>query len=219
MPSRPIQPHGKLSKAKALSYVTDRVDIYGEHPERRPQEQSWFAAQAYFAGQPYFIEADGRIRVPRQLSANKQRFKANLIRPLVTRALAKLESNNVSFRVAPKTGDRVDRHAAKIAERVHEHLRVETKFDKKREIAMLWAALCGSGYMKIGFDPLKGQPKRIYLSEQDRRIPDIAPLYDDGLRQDREQRGLFDDIYPGEITCDVVSPYKIYWDPQIVWRE
>ena len=204
----------KLDKKQAYTYVTGRLDVDGTRAERRPLEQLWFENEAYFAGAQHFIVDKGRIRYPNHRNPNREWFQANRILPKVYRAVSKLLQTNAVFKVAPKSGDRDARHAAKVGEMVFEHLRQVTDFENKQFRTLMWAAICGSGFMKVTWDPDAGEPQRVYLQEVkgEGKIPDIRPIYDSHLRQEREQKGLFEDIMPGEAKVDVVSPFQMHWD-------
>ncbi len=201
-----------LSKKEALQYVGERLDVDGHRAERRPLEQLWFENEAYFAGAQHFVVDKGRIRYPNHRNPNREWFQANRILPKVFRAVSKLLQTNAQFRVSPKSGDREDRHAAKVGEQVFDHLRQVTDYEEKQFRAILWAAICGSGFLKVTWDPDAGTPQRVYFQEGGDRVPDIAPLYDAHMRQEREQKGLYEDIKPGEVNLEVVSPFQMHWD-------
>lgn len=202
---------GRLSTAEAQQYVQHYVDISGDAPERRSLERLWFVNKAYYMGAQYIVLDDGRLRIPRRRGKNRELFQANKILPKVIKALAKLTSNNVDFVVAPKSGDFEDVLAADTAMRVWESIRQGTKFRQKMRRATLEAALCGTGWLKVTFDPLKGTPERIYTNPDG--SANLQPEFDPALKQKFEQEGNFVDDYPGEIEVSVPSTFNVYWDP------
>lgn len=96
--------------------------------------------------------------------------------------------------------------------RVFAHLKQVTKFHSKKRRALLDAALCGSGFLQITFDPLAGVPSRTWFKGNG-RTPDMEAEFDRTLQQQAEQKGHFIDRSAGELRVDVVSPFQLYWDP------
>lgn len=201
----------------ALQYVMDRLDPHGSQSERRRLEQLWFGNLSYYTGVPYFVPdpITGGIRGPKRTKGSRRKtlHQANLVRPKVLRAIAKLEQVNPTYRVAPKSGSREDRHAAKLAELVFRHLWQTTKFQTKRRRALLWAAICGSGFLKISWDPEAGTAQRVWLKE-DQDLPDVEAAIFPEIRQAREAAGRFEDTYPGEVDVEVIEPFHLWWDPK-----
>lgn len=196
---------------KSLTYVKDRVDMRGDSHARRLLEQSWFGNLAYYAGQQLFSERNGAILPIRSASLRKRvRHTANEIRPRVIRAVSKVMGFDPEASVTPQSGDRSDRHAAKVAEKILEHLEQVTSFNKKKRQALIWAAITGSGWIRASWDPDAGLANRIYLDEEG--MPDIAPMYDINLRNDAEIAGRFEDVYPGEVDLEVINPFAMRWD-------
>ncbi len=167
----------------------------------------------YYAGTQWAVWGELGLRPPRSVDPNLRRYKENLILPKVTRAVAKLSQINGQFRVAPKSGDRKDRHAAKIGDLIFSHLRQSTKFEAKRRRALTWAAICGSGFLKVCWDPDKGDALRIYQRSRQDKTPIVTPYYDDDLRRQKDADGEFYDLFEGDIACEVVSPFQLHWDP------
>lgn len=203
----------RLTEEEAYQYVFERVDVNGEQPERRPLEQTWFANQAYFAGQQWFVEADGRIRAPKKVNPHREYYVANRILPKVIRSISKIEEARAAFRAIPRSNRWEDLRAAQVAERLREYLMGSLKLQKKRARALQWAAVTGSGFLKCTWDPDLGVPSRVYWRSPQDHWPTIEPFYDDTLRQEKEQAGHFSDVYPGDVRLDVVPPYQVYWDP------
>lgn len=200
----------------AYQYVMDRLDPNGTQAERRRLEQLWFGNLSYYTGAPYFINdpITGAIRAPKSKSVRRRTLhQANLIRPKVLRAIAKLEQVNPTFKVAPASPSREDRHAAKLSELVFRHLWQVTKFQQKRRRALLWAATCGSGFLKISWDPTAGTANRIWLKE-DENLPDVDAAINPVIRQAREAKGRYRDTFPGEVDVEVVEPFQMWWDPK-----
>ena len=205
---------GDFTDAEAFQYVHHYVDISGDAPERRALERLWFVNKAYYAGAQYIVLDDGRLRVPRRRGKNKEFFQANKILPKVVKATAKLLSLNPDMVVAPKSGEMEDIMASHTAMRVWTWLKQTTKFQKHLRRALNEAALCGTGWLKITFDPLKGTPDRIYTKGKGGTGgSDMGPLFDEELRRRADLAGNFVDDFPGEVNISVPSTFSVYWDP------
>ena len=203
----------RLKKDDAFGYVLERVNPYGEQPERRNFERSWFISTALFAGQPHLVELDGTLRAPVNMDRNRELHSANLILPKVERSVAKLLQLRADMGVAPNTGHPADRHAAKIAEKVWEHLKLQTGYRAKLTATLLDAAIMGSGFMKITWNPVKGRASRVYWRSKDDHSPDPAAFMDHRVRREKERQDLFEDTFPGDVDIENPSPFQIFPDP------
>ncbi len=206
-----VKLRGRLNSGEALQYVHHYVDVTGEAPERRALERLWWVNKAYYMGAQIIVMDDGRLRVPRRRGKNREFFQANKILPKVVKAVAKLLSTNTDFVVAPKSGDFEDILAADTALKVWDSIKQQTKSRAKMRRATIDAAVCGSGWLKVTFDPMKGTPDRIYTNPDGSAT--LEPEFNPDLRQQFEKEGRFVDDYPGEICVDVPSPFNVYWDP------
>lgn len=191
-----------------LDYVLRRVEPGGQQAERRPFEQLWFGNLAYYSGNQHFIAEDGTIRIPRRLNPRKSFYKANFIAPNVLRAVSRLMAANLEFHVAPESPDVRDRHAARVSEKLFSHLRETTHFKRKQTLALIWAAICGSGFLKITWDPLRGEAARVYIHPRDGVRADL----NDFQEREYEKEGWFEDNHLGDVRTDVVNPFQIHWD-------
>lgn len=199
----------KLSDEGALDYVLERVDARSESFERRAFERLWFGNYNFLIGASSWTGDQRTPWIPRSINPNRKGYQANLILPKLYRAVAKVLQVNPTFRVAPRTHHRQDRHASKIAERVYDHLKQVTGY---RQLRMQWtldAALYGSGFLKICWDPDAGRPDRVWLREDGSAYMD--PKFDPQLRQQVEMEGRFRDIATGEVSLSVCSPFQLHW--------
>lgn len=214
-----------LSNEKAYERVNSRVSPTILHPERAEWVRRIFRNLAYLSGIQSFYQNPwtGRLEVVNKPNSypNKRDFTANLILPYTMRAVSKLVELRAEFVVAPNSDSRQDREAAKIGEKVFQHIRENTRFEDKRMRASLWAATCGLGALKITWDPERGEPERIYLMTKEERraagYPDGSdgpPLVDLPPEQQRarDNTGDYKDVTPGDIRCDVVNPFCLHWD-------
>lgn len=202
---------GTLSDPEAFQYVHNYVDISGDAPERRALERLWFVNKAYYAGAQYIVLDDGRLRIPRRRGKNREFFQANKILPKVVKATAKLLAMNPDFIVAPKSGEFEDLVASQTSLKVWSHLKQTTKFGKQLRRALNEASLCGTGWLKVTFDPEKGVADRIYTKKGGGAT--LEPMFNEELRRQFELEGQFVDDFPGEVRIDVPSTFSVYWDP------
>lgn len=193
----------------AAAYVFERIGPYGDQPERRVFEATWFGNMAYYSGHQDLIQIDGRFQRPRRSSHN-QLYVVNLTLGKVLRAVSKLLQTDARFAAAPEDDSLEARHASMVSEKLFEHARREMKFRSKLRRAMEWAAITGSGYLKQTWNPETGTPSRVYL---EKGKPAIEPIFDPVLRQQKILNGEYVDTFPGDVQCDVVSPFQLYWDP------
>lgn len=199
-----------LTDGEAIDFVKKRMSGDGVQSERRGFEQQWFAALAAYAGIPFVTSPDGGIMAPRQLRTRKEHYNANLILPKALRFQAKLDSINPRIEILPKTTSWADLQAVKTARIAHRHALEVVDFAEQRRRALEWAIKCGVGFLKICWNPNSGAPERLYLDSK-RRV-DIDAEYDDTLRTQREEDGMYSDVYPGELDCELVEPFQQWWD-------
>lgn len=191
----------------ALNHVRQFVDYETQAPEREVYEQTWFRDTMYYAGQQYGIEEpDGRVRAPRG-NSNQQYYTANLVLPYAVRATSKISSQNFQTTVAPKSSRVEDRDAAKLAQRVNRHLDNILDYQRKSRTALRMSAMMGSGFLKFWWDPEAGTPTRIYQHPENGIQVDLPP----DVEREYDHRGWYVDTYPGEIRCEPVSLFNIWW--------
>ena len=201
---------GKLNDAEAINLITERVDRDRTHDARYALERLWWENIAYYRGLQHAVWGNDN-RLKRAKSPHRVTRITNLILPATMRSLAKLVSLDPFFTVAPASGDRQDRQAAKVAEKVRQHLMQQMRTDEKLETMLLWAACTGSCFGKVFWDEDGGIPERFYFdtrkSPDDIRIDLTAPE-----QLERESRGLFEDLPPGDVAFQVANPYQCRWD-------
>lgn len=198
-------------KQGAVDFVQSRISAGSLAAERRPMEENWFSNMAYLYGKPFFVPENGTIRPPKDPRFTRNKYQANLILPKVFRSLAKLQGLNATLMPLPMTDDRRDVQAAKLARLAFEHAQIVTKFKKKKRRAMMWAAVCGSGFLRPGWNPDIGSPSRIYLNENE-DTPNIEALFNEELRLYLEQKGRFREVRPGDLELEVIEPFQMWWD-------
>lgn len=210
---------------EALEAVSRAVDPDAQQPDRLEWERRMFRNLAYLSGIQHFSQdpISGRLLPLRDRRGRKRiDFTANLILPTVVKAVAKITGLSGAFTVAPNSGERKDREAAKIGEKFFDFVRLSEDFQDKEDRALLWAANTGLGVLKITWDPDAGDPERVYtMSPEEKEAAGLGGVSgtvasDPGLSPEAQRmkldRGEYEDIPRGDISIDVVSPYAFYWD-------
>jgi hypothetical protein len=198
------------SRDEILNRVLERAPPEGT-AERRALEEEWFANMAYLKGRQWFVPENGMIRPPRDRRVLAKKVSENLILPKVMRAIAQLIGVQAAYVPLPMSDHREDIQAARLAELAFLHAQEVTRFRTNLRRTLVWAAVSGSGFLRISWNQDAGEPRRIYL-RRDRDWPDAAALFDPDLRQELERDGRFRDVKPGEVECAVVEPFQFHWD-------
>jgi hypothetical protein len=199
----------RRTKAAALEYVQKHLDLHSGQTERRALEASWFVSCAYYAGQQNLsVDQYGEIHVP----PDELNYRANLIKPQMDRSVAKVLSAQLDYEAAPTTSDRDDLAGARVATKVFEHLRHVADWTEAEGLALKWAALNGTGFVKVTWDPDGGESHRAY--ERD-GIPVSSGQLDKKpeLRQQLDKAGDYEEFKEGEVSLEALSGFHIYVDP------
>jgi hypothetical protein len=199
-----------LKDEEALGLIDKLVRPFGHQSERIAQEQLWLRCIAYFYGKQHFIQDGVSLREPTNMPEHRVLYKANKMLGNILRAVAKINTLSWEGSVAPVSDDAMDMYRAQLSDKILEHVQDVSGHHHARTMALLWAAVCGSGFTKIVWDPDKGDPDRFYL--EDGKSKAVASFLSPGERQDKERKGLFEDRAPGEIAESVESPFSVFHD-------
>lgn len=202
------------AQSETVEMLLKRIDPSGMRVERYRVEEGWLKNMMYFSGQHYFYIEDGRIvDATHDIPTHRVLYKVNLTRMAVQRAAAKVLNVNAKFRCAPKSGDARHLNIAETSERVFDHLRNVTGYnDVTSLVGTMWAAICGSGFYKVYWDPFQGEPDRFYFDSKEK--PSVVPqafLSETDMRE-KDRAGLFEDIAKGEVAIDALSPFGVIHD-------
>lgn len=201
-------------ESATLEMLQKRIDPNGIRLERMRMEEGWIKNMAYFSGQQYFYIADGRVwDASGDIPEHKVLYQINLIRSAVIRATAKICNIHSRFKAVPKTPSIKHRNIAETSEKFFDHLRRINEWDYRlHALCTEWAAICGSGFYRIAFDPLAGEPDRFYLdSAQTKNVVPEAMLSDADIRE-KERDGLFQDFASGDVRITVENPFAVHHD-------
>lgn len=203
----------KSQEGDLIELIRKRAGTYDYRADRMWQEDAAFINLAYWSGKQRFYFQD-RLLIPEFVpdEAEASAYQINIIESRVANAVARVLGVQAEFRCKPETGEMVDREMAALTDRVFDHIRSVTGFDRTRALVTLWAAITGCAYYKIHWDPLKGDPTRFY--KVDGRTTAVMPevLLTPQMKAEKEQRGHFEDFPSGEISIDVLSPFSIFQD-------
>ena len=124
--------------------------------------RQWWTNMAFFLGMQWLQWNDtlGRMEETKRPSWRRY-YTANRIFTAVLRTHSKLVADEAVGRLAPKSTDREDINAAQAAEDMLDHLREVVDYDAIRSEAILWAIICGSGFVKLWWDPNEGDIKTV----------------------------------------------------------
>lgn len=200
----------KLTDQEALALVNTKVDPSSFETERRSFEEGWIKNLAFFAGKQHFVQEGTRLREPENVPEHRVFYRANFILGSVMRACSKIMQMSGSFAVAPKNGSKLARDAAKLSMKIFEHQKEITSYEYKKMLAYLWAANCGSVYLKPVWDPTAGEPDRFFFDNMKDKTP-IGNLSAEEQKQKVED-GEFMDLPSGDVDIGIVSPFSFYWD-------
>lgn len=199
--------------AETREMIAKRCNPQGLRLERVNQEEQWLKNSAFFNGKQHFYIEGGQIfDAVATTPEHEVLYKFNICRMSVLRAVAKILNVHPDFRCAPETDSIRDREIAEVSEKVFSHLREKTDFERVLTISSMWAAICGSSFIKVWWDAQSGEPDRFYWD--DKRNKRVVPtvMLDDAQRKQKDLDGVFQDLPPGDIALSVISPFGMYHD-------
>lgn len=207
----PDQKGTKAAETKEM--ISKRINPQGLRLERVNMEEQNLKNMSFFSGKQHFYIEGGQIfDAVATTPEHEVLYKFNIVRMSVLRAVAKILNVHADFRSAPATDSIADREIAETTEKVFNHLRGKTDFERKQTIASMWAAICGSAFYKCWWNALDGEPDRFYWDDKrNRRVVPTVMLSEDERRQ-KDISGVFQDLPPGDVALDVVSFFGIYHD-------
>jgi len=201
-----------VNQHDTLDLINKRIPRRGSTSSRLLFEQSWIRDLFMFGGKHHIAIVGNQIHEIPPLE-NEVRYKANFIKPAVIRAVTKIMNIQGRFGVAPDGSSLKALNASRMSEQVFQHLRTQTGYQREKMYALLWAACCGTSFLKNVYDPHRGDNQRFFwMGEQDRRVMP-SEFLSPQEQQRKSQLGWFDDYPVGDVSCEAVSPLQIYEDP------
>jgi len=194
----------------ALNRVMERVDPKSFHPERQAWEEQCLKDYAYFVGKQNFHQDGVRLRATQPGSDHSVQYRANMILPAVNRAVDKVISSSASFKVYPENDTRQRRKAARVSTRIAAHQLEVTDYATEKELAVVDAAICGSGFLQTWWNPDIGDTIREYYDDENHSNV-ITGLGEEEMRR-AEAEGRYKDQLLGEVDVETVNPFNAFWD-------
>jgi hypothetical protein len=199
----------RLDTSAALDYIREHISLKAIDNHRRPLEQEWIRSVAFLHGKQHFVYDNGRLRNP-NLPPHKVLYKANLIRGALTRAVATVMANRVTFQSPARDWSKASRDRSIVSTKLFDHLRKTLRWQSRMKGALNWAGTCGSGFIELYWDPNGGSPERIYIQDKINKRAQLGLTPEE--QKQKEEEGLFEDETPGEIRADGVPPFQHQWD-------
>lgn len=200
--------HGLLSDAQALDMLNKRINPHGYMPERAAQEETMLRAMAFYCGKQHFIQNGATLYELPPENENEVHYRANIIMPAIERAVAKVMEASGDMRVAPADGSPEARRKAKLSDRVLRHINASSDYDDAREMALKWACIVGTGYLRVTWNPKLGDAQRYYTDPAGNTVLPVNA--DEAL--DLEKQGLFEDLAMGDVEFTDMGPFTVHND-------
>lgn len=131
---------------------------------RQQIERQWYLNLAFYAGKQnvqLVPTSNGtgsnvgvRLYIP-PAPYYRARPNINRIRPIIRTELSKLTAQKPTATIVPATTEDSDTSAAKAAEQIWDSVYREKKIQGIFRQSMLWTLCCGTGFMKVYWDPHK----------------------------------------------------------------
>lgn len=190
--------------------------------QRDIMERQWKLNLAFYKGKQYvfYNRRTRRIESLPTDEGDKPRYRvrmiANQIAPNSHGLLARLVKSKPQFYATPGQSSYEAMKATEVAESLLDYWWEAFSLSSKREEAMLWAIICGNGFWKISWDDRQGSSIKVIV-EPESGQPILNPLIEHFFKKRLEEFGLdfreFEqEVFPGEIKVEVMSPFDIYLD-------
>jgi hypothetical protein len=202
-----------LSDDEALQLIDGCVNPNGFLPERTAQEESMLRSMAFFMGKQHFVQDGMLLRRPRSGSKHRVYYKANKILPAVVKAVSKIAQAGSTIMPAPSSDSPQALLKADLGKRIVEQAMKQAHHDRHRLIALMWAAICGTGFTKFSWDPDRGVRERFYFDSDGGGGRRLAQNLSPQQRRSYEEAGQFVDYAPGDIDAAALSPFAVFEDP------
>jgi hypothetical protein len=196
-----------------VEMIRKRVGTHDYRPERQWQEDSALINIAYWSGKQRIFYENRTFQTGFGMTPDEdQGYQINMIESRVANAVARVLGVQAEFRAKPETGEMGDRELAALTDRVFDHIRSVSDWDWTRTMGTLWAAITGTVFYKIEWDPTKGSPERYY--SVDGRSSKVIPeaLLTPQMKAEKDAKGHFEDFHDGDLSLSVRSPFSIVQD-------
>lgn len=198
-----------------LSWMETHFPAGQLDPTKRRLELEWWMNLAFFAGQ-HFIEARPHsldMQIP-EVPRWRIRYVANHLWSKVLRIVGRQLRSEPSWLVGPNSTEPEDQRAAKVGEKVLIDFYRDQQMIIRQQIAALWAALCGTSFFQVSYEPQKGPVRRIYLDPETKGMlpPELERFIEPEMKEVLERNGLVREFPMGSAFVDVVNPFSVFVD-------
>lgn len=165
-----------------VSYVTQSYEDYAAI--KYPFEPVWWLCMAHFLGQQWtrWAESERTLR-PLPAPSHRVRMVINRIQPIVKTLLGKFLRGAPRLICSPTDTTDSARAQARVADRLLSAMWEHNQMYHVLHDALLWAIICGTGFIRTGWDPSLGD----------------CVLDDEGRP-----------MYTGDLEVMALSPYQIF---------
>jgi hypothetical protein len=184
-------------------------------------ERQWKINLAFYKGKQYvfYNRVSRRIESLPTDEGDKPRYRvrlvSNQIAPSTQALLSRLVKTKPQFYATPGQSSFEAQKASEVAENLLEFWWDSLDLNAKREEAVLWSIIAGTGFWKVSWDPEAGEGMEVMVSPEGQPIVDKVveryfheELEDAGIDPDEFRRRVF----PGEVRIDVMSPFDVIID-------
>ena len=184
-------------------------------------ERQWKINLAFYKGKQYvfYNRVSRRIESLPTDEGDKPRYRvrlvSNQIAPNTQALLSRLVKTKPVFYATPGQASYEAQKASEVAENLLEFWWDTLDLNAKREEAVLWSIVAGTGFWKVSWDPEAGEGMEVMVS------PDGQPIVDKVVEryfhEELESAGIEPDefkrrVFPGEVRIDVMSPFDVVLD-------
>lgn len=181
---------------------------FNPHDSARAQlERRWHYNIAFTVGYQWHTWDTTSWGMMSRPSSSRWRVREvrNYIRPFVERAIASMTSFNPKFVSRPNSTDIEDIQATRVSNHILEHQWNAQKMIDKWPEACMWAAIAGTGFLKVHWNPHAGDQEV---------APAVDPMTAE-LMFDEEGNPYEETYTQGDLEVSVPSPFTIHTDPLV----
>lgn len=184
-----------------VGWVENRYENRDGH--RFAMERQWFLNIAQYLGYQYHVFDNWtRTLVQDRAPPHRVRLVCNRLMMQVRKAVSKFVRQRPDWNVIPATTDQDDQVKALIGNRVLKAYWRSLGMDWKVVDLAFWIFTCGNAFMRVVWDPSKGEPL------------DLAGDMGDYQPQTKADEKLISlGLRTGDLGIDVVNPFELDPDP------
>lgn len=198
---------------------------------RQKLDRDWKMNVSFYRGNQWvwYNNFNGRVQTlpstdTGELPRWRVRLTSNQILPGVQAYIAMLTKTKPVITATPNSGSDRDLKAAETADALFEHWWWDLHLQSKLQEALLWAALCSTGYWLIRWDPHASKSMTFMIDPQGNPIlnQELADIYRHQLEQEAQQAGVDPQAliqkytktyYMGDIDVCVKGAPHVFRDP------